>query len=185
MKKSQVLMYEVISDRYNELMVKVINGEQLTSGEREELSLLHIDVNNFKIEMLNTYSEMVNRSQSNVDRALESNDEVIKNFNIIKENFDTLHASFDKVYNKSEEQFYSYSLAENFLIENELDDQYVDFLKEVAENEPVEGYKNAAKEKLADYHFEYEGEEYYHLNDDYGVVKEGRAYDEYLEEECK
>jgi hypothetical protein len=94
------------------------------------------------------------------------------------ENFNKLHDMFEKVYIKGDRDSYLISLFEHFISEKEMEDEFFEFLKGVAENEPVEEYKNAAQWKVDFSKFEYEGQVSYHLDCEYGATIDGREFDD-------
>jgi hypothetical protein len=115
--------------------------------------------------------------------AITFNETVCKNFDKLEGFYNRLFDNFEKVYAKQERDSYLISLFEHFVSERELEDEFFEFLKNVADNEPVEEYKNAAEWKLNFSGFELNGEMVYHLDCDYGATIEGRGFDEFLTEE--
>ncbi|WP_368659147.1 hypothetical protein AB3Z07_09430 [Metabacillus halosaccharovorans] len=73
---------------------------------------------------------------------------------------------------------------ESFIVSNELEDKFISFLKIVAENEPVEEYRNAAKIQSDFYHFNIGGKEFDSIDNEYGWMVEEREAEQ-LMEECK
>jgi predicted Zn-dependent protease len=80
----------------------------------------------------------------------------------------------------SSEQSYLYGLVEHFICKNELEYQFIAFLEDVAKNETVEDYKNAAKNMVEHYHFDIDGNEFYSIEDEFGWMKEDEEMGEVI-----
>ncbi|MEC1155628.1 hypothetical protein [Cytobacillus horneckiae] len=98
-----------------------------------------------------------------------SEDEITKAF------YDVIVKTTNRLVNQNKRQSYLYGLVEHFIVQNELEDKFFEFLKDVSENEAVEEYKDAEKQKVDFYHMTYEGNDYIQIDDEYGWMKEERG----------
>ncbi|WP_286231283.1 hypothetical protein [Neobacillus mesonae] len=110
----------------------------------------------FGEEFLKAYKELGDKYENVIDK-----------YSDLSTKYSKLADMTEGVINRYDHLSYLYILVEHFIAENELADEFIDFLKEVAENEKVDDYRNAAKKQVDSYHFEYEGQEYYELDYQY------------------
>lgn len=115
--------------------------------------------------------------------------ELLENYKELAEKHKDLYSKYNKDVQKlveiaekmsdsNDRQHDLYSLIEHFIVKNKLVDQYVDYLKEVAENEELEEYRKAAEWKFKLYHYDYNGETQYFIDDHYGWIKEEEAFED-------
>ena len=169
MNQSQLLMYEVIKERYNNLIKKVIAGEWLSVEEREEIGELSCDVCKIEGDMVLKFGDMMDDLKK---EAVDSNNKVINTLNMMEEMEELMNKVNDSLIEANDRsKMYShlYGLAEHFIVNNELEDQYIEFLNNIARNETVEEYHDAAKYILDLYRVD---NDFYLIEDEYYWMKE-------------
>ncbi|MGD6831404.1 hypothetical protein ACQCT5_04540 [Sutcliffiella halmapala] len=103
----------------------------------------------------------------------------LTNEDILTHNYIELANRYTEVAEERKTLQYLDGLYEHFIARNGLEDAFIDFLKDVAENEDVLKYKIAARQKLNLCHVESEG--FYMLEDEYGGMKElEQSQDEFV-----
>jgi hypothetical protein len=123
--------------------------------------------------------EYFEQTKENADYILKEYKELHKEYVKLQNNYIVLADEYKKLADHtkrgaewSSEQSYLYGLVEHFICKNELEDQFIAFLEEVAKNETQEDYKKAANNMVEHYHFDIDGNEFYNIDDEYGWMKE-------------
>jgi hypothetical protein len=148
MDQLRLLIMEVTFDRLVSLHKRVVSGDWLSEEERIEFSQLFIDFCQFQ-----TYSfeDSINLMEELTKLNIEINNSLYEEQ--VKLNISS----------------FQYGLAEHFIINNGLEDQYIKLLKSVAESETDVNYKEAAKYHLDFYHVK---DDVYEIEDEYFWIKE-------------
>jgi DNA-directed RNA polymerase beta subunit len=114
-----------------------------------------------------TNQEIAEECQKISDVILDQHKELANKYSDVVDKYGKLAELTSGVVDQYDHLSYLRILTEHFIVENDLEDKFIDFLKDVAENEKVDDYREAAKRQVDSYHYEYDGEEYYTLDYEY------------------
>ncbi|WP_203289830.1 hypothetical protein [Metabacillus sp. cB07] len=109
-------------------------------------------MDNYK-ELSNAYVQLKNEFEALAEITIESQKTLIRNSNLK-------------------------ALTEHFILKNELEDEYIEFLRNVSDKETDEGLKEAAANQVDFYRIEHSGEVDFFIDDEYGLMLEERESEE-------
>lgn len=132
-----------------------------------------------RLEMKEKHKSEADLLRENIKYILGEYRELGSNYSELSSAFTVLKNEFEKIANiafekskQVERNICFHGIVEHFIEKNGLLDEYINYLKDIAENEEADGYRDAARDRVNLYYRVIEGEEYYQIDDEYGWMKE-------------
>ncbi|MGD6896079.1 hypothetical protein [Bacillus infantis] len=123
------------------------------------------------------YKEVIDSYKDTLDSNIRNFDKLYNMHTKLQEECNSLISTLERVADVSDKYSYFSLLAEHFIVKNDLEEEFIEFIKNVAENETEEDYRNAAQWKDDDYRTEMEnGDMVEMILDEYGMYKEDKYH---------
>ncbi|MFD2703918.1 hypothetical protein [Salibacterium lacus] len=125
------MLHEVTSERLQGLVMKAVRGEVLDGSEKDELKDLFIDDQKM-------WASDIKETYQSLQQAYSEKKEMTTILNDMKNDKDERQKDYYKMSSL-------YSLAEHFIVQQGLEEQYINFIDNVAENETLKEFQKPAK----------------------------------------
>ncbi|MBD8004554.1 hypothetical protein [Bacillus norwichensis] len=141
-------------------MTKIYDFEKANAQMRKQCLRIK------RLEMKEKHKPEADLLRENINYILGEYEELSSAFTVLKNELEKTAKLGLKKSKQVERNIYFHGIVEHFIYKNGLEDEYIDYLKDMAEKEEADGYRDAARDRVNLYYRVIEGEEYYQIDDE-------------------